>query len=316
MKNIFLILSGLFLTIACSRQKQYHLPDVRARYLVEVAVTPAEGTQANDALAELARLAVERLEAAGITYQSIDIDETNNTILFKLIDGPPKEPGSAVVHDLAYFQDAIIPKAKLEFWDVYRVNDPGFSAPFQQFYEEMFLFKYLEFNGQGYMSPAVFGMADTQNVAVIDSFLALPEKKALFPKDLVFVWSRVQNGKKQLFALRTHHRTAPLTGANLVDAQAAPDPQTMDVMISLEFDREGSKIWTNMTEKAAQDNNREIAFVLNDQVITTPMVMNAITEGKSAITGAFTLEEAQDLVFQLAMTKAGHQMKVLRAEAL
>lgn len=318
MKYIFSALLGLCLTSACSQQKKYHLPREQARFLIVVQVTPVAGVPAATALKEMAQLATDRLETAGITYQGIEVDESTNTIHFRLIDGPPAPAGTTARYDAAYFQNAIIPKAKLEFWDIYQLQDPGLSAPFQQFYEEQFLFKYLEFNLKGYMGATVFGIADVANVPVIDSFLALPEKKAIFPPDLVFGWAkaRMEPGKLELFALKTHNRPAPLTGKDLKDAYPSPDGRPGGGVVSLDFNANAAIIWEEMTRKASEDNHRGIAIVLNDEILSVPMVMTPISGGKSSITGGFTLEEVQDLVLQLKMTIAGHQLKVVKAEAL
>ncbi|MDZ4679874.1 MAG: hypothetical protein SH848_14640 [Saprospiraceae bacterium] len=318
MKHALLLLLALYMATACSPGEKKHLPSEAARFLIEVKVIPVAGIPADQALNDMAKFAVDRLETAGITYQAVETDETTNTIRFRLIDGPPAQAGERVHYDAAYFQNAIIPKAKLEFWDIYQVNDPGLSAPFQQFYEEQFLFKYLEFNVQGQSGPTVFGIADLADVPVIDSFLALPEKKALFPPDLKFGWAkaRMVGGKLELFALKTYNRPAPLTGRDLKDAYVFVDGQPGQVMVGLDFKAGAAVIWEEMTRKASEDNHRGIAIVLNDKILSVPLVMSPIPGGKSSITGDFTLEEAQDLALQLKMSTAGHQMTVLKAVAL
>jgi preprotein translocase subunit SecD len=52
-----------------------------------------------------------------------------------------------------------------------------------------------------------------------------------------------------------------------------------------------------MTELAASDpiGNKSIAIVLDNVVYSAPRVQNKISGGRSAITGQFTPEEAQDL---------------------
>lgn len=318
MKYTGLLLLGLCGAMACSPEKKHYLPSEPARFLIEVKVIPVAGVPADQALEDMAKFAVDRLETAGITYQAIETDKTTNTIQFRLIDGPPAQAGETVHYDAAYFQNAIIPKAKLEFWDIYQVSDSGLSKPFMQFYEEQFLFKYLEFNLKGYMGTTVFGIADVANVPVIDSFLALPEKKALFPPDLKFSWAkaRMEPGKLELFALKTHNRPAPLTGKDLKDANGNLDEQSGDVFVSLDFNARGAEAWEEMTRKASEDNHRGIAIVLNDEILSVPMVMTPIPGGKSSITGSFTFEEVQDLTLQLKMTIAGHQMTVVKAVAL
>lgn len=71
-----------------------------------------------------------------------------------------------------------------------------------------------------------------------------------------------------------------------------------------------------MTRKASEDNHRGIAIVLNDEILSVPMVMTPIPGGKSSLTGDFTSKEAQDLALQLKMTIAGHRLNIVKAEAL
>ena len=73
------------------------------------------------------------------------------------------------------------------------------------------------------------------------------------------------------------------------------------------MDQEGSKKWGEMTTKAAADQNREIAIVLDDEVVSAPRVNNAITSGDSQISGDFSVQEGKDLanILQIGKLPAG-----------
>ncbi|NUO02385.1 MAG: hypothetical protein HUU01_17400 [Saprospiraceae bacterium] len=319
MKYFFPLLVVFYWYVACTPKKtNHHLPSVPARFFIEVQVTPGDGIPMEQALDDLAKLAADRLEMAGVNYQSIETDAAANTIRFRLIGSPGAQRGSTPDDEAVFFQNVIIPKAELEFWDIYQVSDSGLATPFARFYEEGFLFKYLEYNAQGQLGSAVFGIADAAHVPVIDSFLALPEKKALFPSDLLFGWARARmgTGQLELYALKTGNKPAPLTSRDLADAYVHPGGRPNDAQVGLDFKADAAVVWEKMTRKAAEDHNRGIAIVLNGKILSVPLVMQPITVGKSSLSAGFTFAEAQDLALQLKMTMAGHRMTLIKTEAL
>jgi len=96
---------------------------------------------------------------------------------------------------------------------------------------------------------------------------------------------------------------APLQGDRIVTATSSPDPMTNEVAVTLRMDNNGAKTWAEMTTKAAQDNNREIAIALDDEVVSAPRVNEPITTGDSRISGNFTIQEGQDLANILQIGK-------------
>ncbi|MCL4118178.1 UNVERIFIED_CONTAM: hypothetical protein GTU68_064400 [Idotea baltica] len=96
---------------------------------------------------------------------------------------------------------------------------------------------------------------------------------------------------------------APLTGEHVVKATSQPDPMNQQVLVSLSMDNQGARIWGDMTTKAAQDNNREIAIMLDDEVVSAPRVNDAITNGNSQISGDFSIQEGKDLANILQIGK-------------
>ena len=62
--------------------------------------------------------------------------------------------------------------------------------------------------------------------------------------------------------------------------------------ISMSMNPEGAKKWKKITE---ENVGNCIAIVLDDLVYSYPRVNDVIPNGRSSITGAFSLEEAKDL---------------------
>lgn len=174
---------------------------------------------------------------------------------------------------------------------------------------------------------AVIGMAARNKRASIDSMLRRPEVAALFPRDMKLLWSKdpikeqatgEETDNYELYAIRMERggsEDAPLTGEAVTTAAAQPDPQTNEIGISLKMDNAGAKKWGQLTTKAAQDNNREVAIVLDGEVVSCPRVINPITSGDTQITGNFTLDEAKDLANILQVGRLPAETKIIQ-EAL
>lgn len=171
---------------------------------------------------------------------------------------------------------------------------------------------------QGILFPlAVVGAADKNKMALVTEYLNRSEIKDLFPKDLSFKWSAKPTKnpqtlkytkKYELYAIKTlPDGKAPLEGDRVIDAREAPDPRTNEVNVSLKMDQEGARKWGEMTTKAAADRNREIAIVLDGEVVSAPRVNNAITSGDSQISGDFSVQEGKDLanILQVGKLPAG-----------
>ncbi|MCY7330411.1 MAG: protein translocase subunit SecD, partial [Saprospiraceae bacterium] len=175
------------------------------------------------------------------------------------------------------------------------------------------LLSVLAFNLQG--GGAVLGYADKNKMKGIDTLLTKPEIKQLFPADMAFRWSQkpvaddgregdTGEGKYELYGIKKFRGAdeARLDGAMVTNASAQPD-QNGTIAVSLAMNNEGAKIWADMTQKAADNGNREIAIVLDDEVVSAPRVINPITGGNSSITGSYALEEAKNLASILEVGK-------------
>lgn len=91
-----------------------------------------------------------------------------------------------------------------------------------------------------------------------------------------------------------------LTGKNVVGSEVKYQDSNLgqEVVVSLEFDKEGKANFAEATEKLAGKSDREeatIFIVLDDQIISAPSVQDKISDGKAVITGGFTLESASQL---------------------
>jgi preprotein translocase subunit SecD len=94
-----------------------------------------------------------------------------------------------------------------------------------------------------------------------------------------------------------------LTGDMVKTAQAGMDPQTNELVVSLEFNNEGAQLFGDMTAEAYA-NGTNIDIYVDDQEISSAGVeKGAIYGGKAQISGGgsgFTQEEAENLAVGIA----------------
>ncbi len=86
-----------------------------------------------------------------------------------------------------------------------------------------------------------------------------------------------------------------LTGADLKD-NARGDISGMRSVVRIEFKPEGKEKFAEFTRRHVGDY---LAIVLNDQILSVPVINEAILGGKAEISGNFTPEEAQNLANDL-----------------
>ena len=89
-----------------------------------------------------------------------------------------------------------------------------------------------------------------------------------------------------------------LSGKDLVNAEVQPDSLGR-MGVSLEFNSEGARLFEEATARMV---GRQLAIVLDNVVISAPVVQDRIAGGRAQITGRFTSEEAARLAIML---KAG-----------
>jgi SecD/SecF fusion protein len=153
---------------------------------------------------------------------------------------------------------------------------------------------------QGQPLPScMIGLANARDTAKVNTYLKMNQIKALFPRDLKFMWS--QNPYKQdptktmyeFHAIKITTRDGrPPLGGDVITSARTSTGVTGDVKVDMSMNSEGSKTWARMTR---ENIGRCLVVVLDGYVRSYPRVQNEITGGSTEITGDFTIEEADDL---------------------
>ncbi len=357
---------------ALSNQIKFETPDQEVTRIIRQKADATVGETFN-------RLK-QRIDKVGVVQPNISRDAARDLILVELpgVDNPKR------------YEEIVTSPASLEFWEVYRVIDPGIAESFiaadakvkallsndtssvkaGEFIEKDTiicptdnlgnvdstkchtekikvpkpaagpdmggpLLSKLQVNSNGQLGLAVIATADKNKKDVLfvtdyeiqsgrkaPGYLNRPEVRALFPQDLMFRWSQdpmvdekgVSTGRYELYALKKTRGkdVAPLDGSVVTDAFPQPDPQSGKVQVSLRMNNKGAKIWADLTTQAANNNNREIAIVLDDQVVSAPRVINPITGGESSITGNYTVDEAKDFANILTVGKLPARARIVQ----
>jgi preprotein translocase subunit SecD len=92
-------------------------------------------------------------------------------------------------------------------------------------------------------------------------------------------------------------RETPVVGGeDLADAHSAFDQRNNEPIISFRFNQKGAKAFGAFT---GQNVGRPFAIVLDNKVLSAPVIREAILGGSGQISGQFTLESANTLAIQL-----------------
>ena len=87
-----------------------------------------------------------------------------------------------------------------------------------------------------------------------------------------------------------------MSGDNLVDAQPRVDNQSNSPMVSFNLDRYGAQKFGKIT---TNNVGKRLAIVLDNKIISAPVIREPITGGSGTISGNFTFQEVTDLALLL-----------------
>ncbi len=151
--------------------------------------------------------------------------------------------------------------------------------------------------GQPMQGPVV-GYAMSYDTTAVNAYFAIPQVKMALPNDLRLMWgvNAMDDAETtyQLYAIKTtRDGKAPLDGAAVADARGQySDQGGSRAGVSMVMTPTGARTWARLT---ADNVGRSIAVVLDGYVYSAPTVNEEIPNGRSEITGDFTIQEATDL---------------------
>jgi SecD/SecF fusion protein len=292
--------------------------------------------KANETVEETHKRLTQRIDKLGVVQPNISLDKARDIIIVELpgIENPQRA------------REFLTSAAQLEFWEVYRVSDNGIAQALTEADNTLKamakgqvdslgnakvdtanqmvagpLFSALSPNG-GQLSPAVIGVAEKNKRRAIDTMMQMPQIASKFPRDLIFRWAKdamvdaagKSTNQYQLYAVKkSAGKDGPaLDGERVTDARVQSGDKSGGVEVSLTMDAAGAAAWGNLTRMCAQDNKREVAILLDNEVVSAPSVNTPILEGRSSITGNYTVQEAQDFASVLQVGKLPAKAEIIQ----
>ena len=119
-------------------------------------------------------------------------------------------------------------------------------------------------------------------------------------------------GKTGYLEFKDESGKSLLSGKDLKDSKAQMDGNNRAI-VNLEFTPEGAKLFGDAT---AANVGKHIAILLDNQVLTNPVVESAIPDGKAIITGEKSLDEAQRLAVLLRSGALPVKVEILETRTI
>lgn len=192
------------------------------------------------------------------------------------------------------------------------------SSKKDRFTEDLETFKQRPFSSmlQAYGGDVAVAEADVDR---IERVLTNPGVVALIPLDVQFAWGRgfetLQNGNKikKLYMLK---RRAEMDGKEISDAKWSRIEGGLSsgqLAVNLKFKGLGPKKFASVT---GNNVGRQMAIVLDDQVISAPVIRDRIADGNAQITGLDDIAEAKQLSVVLRAGALPAPMKIVELRSV
>ena len=165
---------------------------------------------------------------------------------------------------------------------------------------------------------SIIATASVADTATINSYLSRKEVRALLPAEMKyakFSWDvKANNDFLNLYALKSNRDDlAPIQGDVISDAQQVFDQLGANPEVSMTMNSKGTKQWAKMT---TANVGKFVAVVLDGFVYSAPRVNDAITTGRTSISGQFTIDEAQDLANALKSGKLPAAARIIQSDVV
>ncbi|SDR71938.1 SecD/SecF fusion protein [Polaribacter sp. KT25b] len=170
---------------------------------------------------------------------------------------------------------------------------------------------------------SVVAYASVLDTATVNNLLAKKEIRTLLPTELrytKFLWdyksTKGTDGTEliNLYAIKGNRNDRPtIEGDVILDASQMFD-QLNKPEVSMTMNSSGTKQWAKMT---GDNIGNFVAVVLDDYVYTAPSVNQAITGGRTSISGgSMTIEEAEDIATVLKAGKLPAAARIIQIEVV
>jgi len=162
--------------------------------------------------------------------------------------------------------------------------------------------------GGNFGDGADVAMVHKNDTAAVNKILY--KYRDLYPSDLTFAWGfKAEDARETTYALYALRgdgikKGPALDGEVVTSAKADQGQHSTAWEVDMQMNSTGTQRWATITRA---EKGKPIAIVLDGYVYSAPNVTTAIENGRSQITGNFTVEDAKDLenVLRSGKMKAG-----------
>ena len=173
-----------------------------------------------------------------------------------------------------------------------------------------------------YTSSPIIGSSQVRDTATVNAYLRLEGVQEVFSDNLKFMWGsksrkfEYDDGTVRtfidLYAIRTSRNDdeAVLDGSVITDASRDVN-EYGENYVSMKMNAEGSKTWEKIT---GENVGNHIAIVVDDRIVSAPVIRSKIAGGNTSIEGGFSLEEASDLASMLRIGKLPARAQIVETE--
>ncbi|MCG8573393.1 MAG: hypothetical protein MI810_00795 [Flavobacteriales bacterium] len=165
------------------------------------------------------------------------------------------------------------------------------------------------------MNNAIIGYALQEDTAFLSQTFRDPRYSIFLPEDCVILWEKIKDenmtdsGMMGLYVLHrapNDYRILPKDIGDCKSRESEYSPGSYEVIIYFEGD--GVSKWSSLT---ASNVGEFIAIVLDDQILSVPMVQQRIMGGECAISGNFTPSEAENLAKMIGSSDLSYPLVVV-----
>lgn len=212
-----------------------------------------------------------------------DITSSDTNATLATLDDTTTEAGATTDSSALATQDA----AKL------RKQYPLYGTQYSLIQPNIFQ---TESGGYQYGQGSVIGYSYSNDRDSVDRWLNDPQVRALFPRNIKFLWSAKMIRGTSIYALhliKTANNTdeAPLGGDDVANAERLSDQVTGLPNITMYMTSTGAQNWKRLS---GANIKKSVAIVMDNRVYTAPTVQQELSS-TSVITGDFDVREAEDL---------------------
>jgi hypothetical protein len=160
-------------------------------------------------------------------------------------------------------------------------------------------------------SPYI-GFVVKENIPVIKNYFALAKND--FPPDTKILFSEQPENNKKLKTYAVYFLKdddSKMIASNHITKAAVSIDNNKYPLVQMQFDAYGSYTWKRMT---TANVNKNIAIVIDDNILSAPNVNEPIEGGNTQISGSFTISETQDIANILHSGFLSLNLKIISIE--